>query len=151
VGRFGEEVRAMFRRPELRGVVEEVGHRPHAESVRYTLGADLLLLVVDDVKGSEGIVPGKVFEYLGARRPVLALAPEGDVADLVRRTGAGAVLDRNDVGGIAAALMGWVEERRRAGRVRFPGDEAEVEKLSRRGRTRLLARVFDEVLSERVR
>lgn len=151
VGRFGDEVKAMFRRPELLGVAEDLGHRPHAESVRFTLGADLLLLVVDDVKGSEGIVPGKVFEYLGARRPVLALAPEGDVADLVRRTGAGVVLDRNDVDGIAAALMGWVEERRRAGRVRFPGSDAEVDKLSRRGRTELLARVFDEVLAERVR
>jgi hypothetical protein len=73
------------------------------------------------------------------------------VADLVRRTGAGAVLDRNDLDGIATALMGWVEERRRTGRVRFPGDVAQVEELSRRGRTRLLARVFDEVVPERVR
>jgi glycosyltransferase involved in cell wall biosynthesis len=145
VGRFGDEVRAMFRRPELRGVVEEVGHRPHAESVRYTLGADVLLLVVDDVAGSEGIVPGKVFEYIGARRPILAVAPEGDVADLVRRTGAGVVVDRNDVAGMAAALAAWIDERRATGRVVFPGREEEVNRLSRRGRTEELARVFDEV------
>jgi glycosyltransferase involved in cell wall biosynthesis len=149
VGRFGDEVRAMFRRPELEGVVEEVGHRPHAESVRYTLGADVLLLVVDDVAGSEGIVPGKVFEYIGARRPILAVAPEGDVADLIRRTGAGVVVDRNDVNGMAEALARWIEERRATGGVAFPGREDEVNRLSRRGRTEQLARVFDEVLAGR--
>lgn len=134
----------MFHRPELQGIVKEIGHLPHAESVRYTLGADVLLLVVDDVKGSEGIVPGKVFEYVGARRPVLAIAPEGDVAALIRRTGAGVVVDRHDVAGMAQALAGWLAERRRTGRVAFPGDPAEVDRLSRRHRTRQLAEVFDE-------
>ena len=148
VGRFGDDVRAMFRRPELQGVVEEVGHRPHAESVRYTLGADVLLLVVDDVAGSEGIVPGKVFEYIGARRPVLAIAPEGDVADLIRRTRAGVVVDRRDIDGMAGALAGWIEEKRRTGQVAFPGLDDEVNRLSRRGRTELLAGVFDEALTE---
>jgi len=148
VGRFGDEIRAMFRRPELEGTVKEIGHRPHEESVTYTLGADVLLLVVDDVKGSEGIVPGKVFEYLGSRRPVLAVSPEGDVADLIRRTGAGEVVDRNDVPGMMTAIEGWIRERRETGRVAFHGVEAEIEKLSRRKRTGLLARVFDEVLSE---
>ncbi len=149
VGRFGDEVRAMFHRPELQGIVEDAGHVPHSESVRYTLGADVLLLVVDDVKGSEGIVPGKVFEYIGSRRPVLAIAPEGDVADLIRKTNAGRVVDRHDVAGMADQLAAWLEEHRRTGRVAFPGHEAEVEKLSRRDRTRLLAGVFDETAGNR--
>jgi glycosyltransferase involved in cell wall biosynthesis len=148
VGRFGNEVRAMFQRPEVREVVQEIGHLPHAESVQYTLGADVLLLVVDDVKGSEGIVPGKVFEYLGSRRPVLAVAPEGDVADLVRRTGAGVVVNQNDVEGMASALEKWIVERRTTGRVTFAGSDVEIQKLSRRHRTGLLAGIFDEVLAE---
>ena len=145
VGRFGDEVRAMFRRPELQGTVEEVGHQPHADSVRYTLGAACLLLVVDDVAGSEGIVPGKVFEYLGARRPIMAVAPKGDVADLINRTGAGVVVDRNDVNAMTETLATWIDEYRRTGGVRFTGRNDDIERLSRRGRTELLARTFDEV------
>ncbi len=148
VGRFGEEVRAMFRRPEVSAVTEEAGYVPHAESVAEILGAHALLLVVDDVAGSEGIVPGKVFEYIGARRPVLALAPEGAVADLVRGTGAGTVLDRHDVGAIAEAVAGLYEEWTRTGTTRFPGDDDAVRRLSRRERTRDLAGVFEEVLEE---
>ncbi len=149
VGRFGEEVRAMFRRPEVSAVVEEVPYLPHAESVAEILGAHALLLVVDNVTGSEGIVPGKVFEYIGARRPVLALAPEGAVANLVRRTGAGRVLPRDDIGAIAGAVADLYDEWRRTGATRFPGDEAEVRRLSRRERTRDLAALFEEVLEAR--
>jgi glycosyltransferase involved in cell wall biosynthesis len=148
VGRFGEEVRAMFRRPEVAAVTEEVPYVPHAESVAEIQGAHALLLVVDDVAGSEGIVPGKVFEYIGARRPLLALAPEGAVAELVRRTAAGRVLARDDVGAIAEALAALYEEWLRTGTTAFAGHEDEVKRLSRRERTRDLAGLFDEVLEE---
>jgi glycosyltransferase involved in cell wall biosynthesis len=148
VGRFGEEVRAMFRRPELRGTVEDAGYVPHAESVAEILGAHALLLVVDDVPGAEGIVPGKVFEYIGARRPLLALTGPGAVADLVRETGAGEVLGRDDVAGIAEALAGLYREWRETGTTLFPGREDAVVRLSRRERTRELARVLDEVREE---
>jgi glycosyltransferase involved in cell wall biosynthesis len=146
VGRFGEEVRAMFRRPELRGTVEERGYLPHAESVAELLGAHALLLVVDDVTGAESIVPGKVFEYLGARRPLLAVTPEGAVADLVRRTRAGSVLPRNDPGAIGEALAGLYEEWLRTGRTEFPGDPDAVTGESRRERTRELAAVLAGVV-----
>jgi glycosyltransferase involved in cell wall biosynthesis len=149
VGRFGEEVRAMFRAPEVRSVVEERGYVSHAESVSELLGAHALLLVVDDVRGAEGIVPGKVFEYIGARRPILAVGPEGAVAELVRETGAGRVLDRGDVGAIAEAVRSLYEEWRETGRTRFPGEEAQVIRQSRRERSRELARVLEQVVEER--
>jgi glycosyltransferase involved in cell wall biosynthesis len=105
--------------------------------------------VVDDVPGAEGIVPGKVFEYIGSRRPVLAVGPEGAVAELVRTTGAGWVLPRNDVSGIADAVASLYEEWSRAGTTHFPGRKEEVERLSRRERTRELSQVLDQVLEDR--
>jgi glycosyltransferase involved in cell wall biosynthesis len=148
IGRFGEDVRAMFRRADVAGVVEERGYVPHAESVAELLGAHALLLVVDDVPGSEHIVPGKVFEYLGARRPILAVGPEGDVATLVRSIRAGSVLARADVDGIAGAVLALYREWLAGGNTVFRGDPGLVEGLSRRERTRDLARVLDEVVEE---
>jgi len=148
VGRFGDEVHAMFARPEVADMVEVSPYVPHADSVAEALGAHALLLVVDDYAGAEGIVPGKVFEYIGARRPVLALAPEGAVASLVRKTRAGFVVGQHDVDGTAAALAALYEEWRATGTTRFPGIDDEVTKLSRRERTRVLAGLFDEVLSK---
>src|SRR5262245_12241650 len=122
IGRFGDDVRAMFRKPEVAPVVEERGYLPHAQSVAELLGAHALLLVVDDVPGSEHIVPGKLFEYLGARRPVLAVGPEGDVAELVRTVGAGWVLARNDVDGIANAMLDLYREWLATGGTAYRGD-----------------------------
>ena len=145
VGRFGAEVRDMFARPGVAAMVETRPYVPHAESVAEILGAHALLLVVDDYPGSEEIVPGKVFEYIGAKRPLLALAPEGRVAELVRSTGAGTVCGQHDVEACASALARLYEEWAATGTTAFPGDAAAVARLSRRERTRDLARVFDEV------
>jgi hypothetical protein len=149
IGRFGEEVRAMFRRAEVAAVVEERAYLPHAESVAETLGAHALLLVVDDAPGSEHIVPGKVFEYIGARRPILAVGPEGDGAALLRTTGAGRVVDRGDVEGIAREVLALYREWSTTGATAFRGDPAQVLGQSRRERTRELAGVLGEVLGER--
>ena len=151
IGRFGEEVRAMFRKPEVAPVVEEYGYLPHARSVAELLGAHALLLVVDDVPGSEHIVPGKVFEYLGARRPVLAVGPEGDVAELVRSVGAGRVLARNDVEGIGTAILELYREWEAAGSTAYRGDPEMTERQSRRERARDLAGVLNEVLAGKER
>lgn len=145
IGRFGDEVRAMFRRPEIAGMVEETPYVPHAESVAQALGAHALLLVVDDYPGAESIVPGKVYEYVGARRPVLAMAPEGAVAELIRKTEAGRVVGQHDAEGVADALARWFEEWARTGSTAFPGRADEVDRQSRRERARELAALFDEV------
>ena len=147
IGRFGEDVRAMFRNPDVAHVVEERGYLPHAQSVSELLGAHALLLVVDDVPGSEHIVPGKVFEYLGARRPVLAVGPDGDVAELVRSVGAGRVLARKEVEGIASAMIELYREWLATGSTVYRGDLEMTERQSRRERARDLAVVLGEVLA----
>jgi glycosyltransferase involved in cell wall biosynthesis len=146
VGRFGDEVHAMFDRPEVSDMVERVAYVPHGESVAEILGAHALLLVVDDYPGAEGIVPGKVFEYIGARRPLIALAPPGAVADLVSESEAGWVLDQHDVEGTAEAVAALYQEWTESGRTASRSREDLVHKLSRRERARDLAALFNEVI-----
>ncbi|NNF06996.1 MAG: glycosyltransferase [Candidatus Eisenbacteria bacterium] len=148
VGRFGDEVHAMFARPEVADMVEVVPYLPHSESIAQAKGAHALLLVVDDYRGAEGIVPGKVFEYIGCERPVLALAPEGAVAEIVRRTHAGEVLGQHDIKGTAEAVHRLFEEWKNTGTTAFPGEANEVKALSRRERTRALASLFHEVVEK---
>lgn len=77
----------------LRGIVEFTGPLPHAEARALQRRADLLLLWRPRGEGYRTMVPGKLYEYLDAGRPVLALLDEGDeAADLVRRGGGALVL-----------------------------------------------------------
>jgi glycosyltransferase involved in cell wall biosynthesis len=61
---------------------------------------------VPDADGrGRGVLSGKVFEYLAAGRPILAVVPpDGAAADLIRETHAGMVVAPDDVDGIRVAL-----------------------------------------------
>lgn len=86
--------------------LELVPYAPHSESLRLQRDSEALLLLVPDAGGrGRGVLSGKVFEYLAAGRPILAVVPpDGAAADLIRETGAGVVVAPGDVDGIRAAL-----------------------------------------------
>jgi glycosyltransferase involved in cell wall biosynthesis len=73
------DVAGEIRRRGLEDVVSLKGHVPYAESLRIMTRADVLLLV--DQPGRLRGVPAKLYEYLGAGRPVLAMVePDSDTA-----------------------------------------------------------------------
>jgi glycosyltransferase involved in cell wall biosynthesis len=97
------DLAAESRRLGLEGVVEIVPRVTRAESLREMVSASALLLVQP---GTTVSVPGKAYEYLAAARPVLALAAEGETAELVRASGLGvSVRPEAGVEAIEAALL----------------------------------------------
>jgi glycosyltransferase involved in cell wall biosynthesis len=88
--------------------LELVEYAPRTESLRLQRDSEALLLLVPDAGGrGRGVLSGKVFEYLAAGRPILAVVPpDGAAADLIRETGAGVVVAPDDVDGIQQALAG---------------------------------------------
>ena len=160
------------RRPELRGAIrvrfvgdlreadraraaalavphawEETGHLTYSEALRAQREADALLLLIPHASGhGPAIVSGKVFEYVAARRPILAVVPPGGAAAaLVRGLGGGPVADPADVAGIAAALEGLVDEWRAGGLPDRDYPAGELAAISRRERARELAAVLERV------
>jgi glycosyltransferase involved in cell wall biosynthesis len=110
IGRFGGEVRAMLQSSSLHDSIEVIDYLPHSKSVEALLRSDALLLIVDEAgAGSDEIVPGKVFEYIGAQRPIIALAPEGAIAGIMRETRSGTVAANRDIPAIQAAFIEYYE------------------------------------------
>jgi glycosyltransferase involved in cell wall biosynthesis len=86
------------------------------EALRLQQSADVLLLLVDQHPSQRGTYTGKLFEYLGARRPVLAVGPRDNVAsELVLERHAGFVSDEPRA--IAAQLRSWLEQKRARGTI----------------------------------
>jgi glycosyltransferase involved in cell wall biosynthesis len=131
----------------LHGRVELLPYASRAEALALERDSEALLLLIPEAGGrGRGVLSGKVFEYLAAERPVLAVVPaDGEAAALIREAGAGVVISPDDVDGIAAALAD-LESRWRAGTL---GDTslppAMRMRLSRRARAEELARMLDEV------
>jgi glycosyltransferase involved in cell wall biosynthesis len=127
--------------------VELVPHVPRRESLRLQRESDALLLLIPEAGGrGRGVLSGKVFEYLAAERPVLAVVPaDGAAAELIRETGAGIVAGPDDVDAIRDAL---VELHTRWTEGRLDGQPLTAEwreKLSRASRVEELAELLESL------
>jgi hypothetical protein len=143
VGRFGDDVKAMLAASHFAASVENIAYVPHAESVAFLMRSDVLLLIVDQTKESAEIVPGKVYEYLGVGRPILALAPQGSaIAALIAETKAGMVAPQEQIEAIAEALRTFYERWKSGSAITTP-DASAVAAYERRESARQLAELLD--------
>lgn len=88
------------------GLVTLWGHRPRAEALGFQRAADVLLLIT--AADQPSIATGKLFEYLAAARPILALTRGTEAARIIRTTGSGTVVDPGDPSSIERALTAIV-------------------------------------------
>ena len=127
--------------------VELIEYVPRRESLRLQRDSDALLLLIPEADGrGRGILSGKVFEYLAAERPVLAVVPpDGAAAKLVREAGAGLVAGPDDVPGIRDALLELHARWRDGGLEGTPLSPQWRDKLSRASRVEELAELLESL------
>jgi glycosyltransferase involved in cell wall biosynthesis len=86
--------------------IDIIDYLPHLEVRKYQQKSQLLLLMVNNVPNAKGIITGKIFEYLEAKRPILAIAPEdGDAAEIINNSNAGFVVDFKDASKLKAVIL----------------------------------------------
>ena len=93
-------------------------HQPvsHLEAVKIQTQSDILLLLPGYTNEERGVFTGKLFEYLGARRPILCVGNTGGVAaELVRERAAGVTLTDPDM--IAKQLSLWIKQKKDHGEI----------------------------------
>jgi glycosyltransferase involved in cell wall biosynthesis len=106
VGDFRRSDRDWAEAQGLADRLELYPYVPRRESLTLQRDSEALLLLIPEAGGrGQGVLSGKVFEYLAAERPILAaVPPDGAAAELIRETGAGVVAPPDDVAALTAAL-----------------------------------------------
>jgi glycosyltransferase involved in cell wall biosynthesis len=101
-GRLDTDEQRLLEGLDLDGAVEHVGSLSRGAAAALQREADALLLLTGPGHTSEAT--GKLYDYLAAGRPILALARGNVAARIVQETGTGVVVAPEDVGGITRAL-----------------------------------------------
>ena len=93
IGDISNEVRLAIVAGNLQENTKLEGYVTHQKAIEYQKKAQVLLLLIPNVEKSEGILTGKLFEYLTAKRPILAMGSEtGDLSEILKNTNSGIVI-----------------------------------------------------------
>jgi len=144
VGKVDAAIVAAIEERGLGPCLDNLGYKPHPEAVAEQRSASLLILPLRQEPEYRNVLPGKIFEYLAARRPVLGIGQEdGAAAQVLADTRAGLMCDWDN----AAAIRSAVDRAWSAHLAGEPFSSAGLERYTRRHLTRLLASLLNQLSS----
>jgi len=140
IGKVAEEVKQNILACQLEGMTRYIDYIPHDDVMKYQRSTQVLLLAVNNVPSSKGIVTGKIFEYLQANRPVLAIAPiDGDLAEIIKKTNSGEVVGFDDKDKLKEVIEDYYKSYKKE---KLQIDSKNIEQYHRKNLTKELADVI---------
>lgn len=90
----------------LESHVKKSEYMPHSDVVKLMAQSPILLLALNNTPNNAGVLSGKLFEYLAAKRPIFGIGlPNGDAAAILKETGAGVMVDFDDYEGTKQQIL----------------------------------------------
>lgn len=106
-GRYLQEIERLAEQHGVKHLVSVSEAVPYGQAIQIQMQSDVLLLLLWNDKGERGVYTGKLFEYFGARHPILAIGSENGIAgELIQERKAGMI--SNDPAELAKQLEEWV-------------------------------------------
>lgn len=144
VGKVASEVEKSIKEFALKNI-DYVGYVSHQEVKKFQEKTQVLLLAVNNVKSAKGIITGKIFEYLQAKRPILAIGPvDGDLAEIISETNSGTIVDFEDVEKMKSELLSLYKAYKNKS---LSVDSKNIEKYHRKNLTHKLSTILKETIS----
>lgn len=145
---YSQDTTRLARAYRLSEVVEVRSGASHLEAAQEQVNAAVLLLVIRNDQAGLAEYTGKLFEYLGARRPILMLGPKkGVAAELIREANAGTVVDSCNPQEIKDAILKYYREFERTGDVTYSGKEDVIRRYEHPALAEKLAGILDSLVS----
>lgn len=123
--------------------LQKIDYLTHSEAIKKQNSSQVLLLLINNSPSAKGILTGKFFEYLAAKRPILAIGPtDGDTAKILEETKSGRIADFNDDKKIREIVKDYYEKYKNG---TLSVSTTSTEKYSRKELTRQLAGILDKL------
>ncbi|MEI6122676.1 MAG: glycosyltransferase family 4 protein [Bacteroidota bacterium] len=121
----------------------------YTDSLQQIAASEMLLLVVPKTTDNKCILTSKLFDYMGAHRPILAFGPpDGDAAQVIGQADAGQLFDYNDSQNASIFILKNFEAwRNKETNNHLP--KTSIAQYTRKNLTEKLAKVFNDVVSKK--
>ncbi len=137
VGAVSDDVLISIKEAGLSNFLSLNGYVSHSEAVRVQRCSQVLLLIEIDSKETKCIIPGKLFEYMASKRPIIAVGPKGaDVSKIISETNSGSFFEYSDCEKMKAQLLKLFIDFQKG---KLQSQVVNLEKYSRRSLTKKLA------------
>lgn len=117
---------------------------PHQEVIHYLKNTTCLLLIIAETSNQKGLLSGKLFEYLAAKKPIIAIGPKGgDAEEILQQAHAGALFSRDEedalVTHFASLIDAWLLNPN------LDLNESHIKKYSRKNLTQQLCDLIKQL------
>jgi glycosyltransferase involved in cell wall biosynthesis len=130
----------------LKEYVTDFGYLEHHNAVGNVMKADVLFLTLGERRHIDAVTPGKVFEYMGSKKPILAYIPEGVTRSLLVKYGAASCVGITDVDAGADAILKLFDQWKTNS---MPGGSDEfIQTFDRLKLTEQLSSILDDMTEE---
>ena len=111
IGKVSSEIIDTIKEFKLDAYLNVLGYVSHTEALKYQRSSQVLLLIEIDSFETIGIIPGKLFEYMAAERPILAIGPkQSDVEKIIKDTNAGKYFNYDNLQEVKQYLLDCYEK-----------------------------------------
>ena len=143
IGKTDEQIIRAITDAGLEGNLVDLGYQPHAVAIEEQRNASVLILPLRKEPEYKAVLPGKLFEYMAAMRPVLGIGqPDGAMSMILDQTKSGVVLDWEDKAEIAVYIDQCWEKHLEG---RLTTEDADISQFTRRNLTRRMAELFERL------
>ncbi|MFL1895618.1 glycosyl transferase family 1 [Aquimarina sp. 2-A2] len=144
IGATSPEVLESLQAIGLSKFIEDKGYVSHQEALKLQKSSQVLLLIEIDSKETECIIPGKLFEYMVSKRPILAIGPKNaDIRSIIMETETGSFFEYDSYNVIKEKLKKYFDMYQKQELSTKP---VGLEKYSRKSLTQNLAQVLKQMI-----
>lgn len=122
VGYLRRENQKLILKLDLEEYVKDHGYMSHKDAVRKLISSDVLWLMVGKKKNIDAILPGKLLEYVGSKKPIIGCVPDGAAKNILEEYGASFITEPDDIDEIKNTLI-KVYELYKKSELPSPNDE----------------------------
>jgi glycosyltransferase involved in cell wall biosynthesis len=143
VGKVDFSVLEDIKQSDLTENLQKIDYLSHSEAIATQQSSQVLLLLINNTGNAKGILTGKFYEYLAAKRPILAVGPtDGDAAAVLNETGAGVMVGFKEGKATEQAILDFYN-RYKSGNLQFEPNSVEL--FSRRSLTEELSKLLNSL------